>query len=91
MTAPSVSVRTALHPGPAPSPARLVGLFVVGLVLFAVDTVRAIVAIVTVVYVVCIAYRGYLFVRSSRSDVLEIVTDEEARAVPDDRFLPIRC
>ena len=43
----------------------------------------AIVAIITFVYVVCITYRGYLFVRSTGSDVSELVTDEEARAVPD--------
>ena len=28
-------------------------------------------------------YRAYLFTRSSKSDALEIVTDEEALSVPD--------
>jgi cellulose synthase/poly-beta-1,6-N-acetylglucosamine synthase-like glycosyltransferase len=32
---------------------------------------------------VCIAYRIYLFFRSTRSDVSEFVSDDEARAVPD--------
>jgi cellulose synthase/poly-beta-1,6-N-acetylglucosamine synthase-like glycosyltransferase len=84
MTAPSVSVERLLTSAQRGVLLGFFGLLVVGLILSPVDTVRSIVAIVTIVYVVCIAYRGYLFVRSSRSDVLEIVTDEEARAVPDE-------
>ena len=56
-----------------------------------VDTVVAIVWTVTIVYVVCMSYRVYLFVRSTRADVSEVVTDEEARAVPDATSPPIRC
>jgi len=84
VTAPSVSVERLLTSGQRRVLLGLTGLVALGLILFTVDTVRAIVGVVTIVYVVCIAYRGYLFVRSSRSDVLEIVTDEEARAVPDE-------
>ncbi len=82
--APSVSVERLLTSTQRRVLIGFVGLLVLGLVLSAVDTVIAIVAIVTIVYVVCIGYRGYLFVRSSRSDVLEVVTDEEAREVPDE-------
>ena len=82
--APSVSVERLLTSGQRRVLLGLVGLLVACLVLSTVDTVRVIVGVVTLVYVVCIAYRGYLFVRSSRSDVLEIVTDDEARAVPDE-------
>ncbi len=40
-------------------------------------------ALVTVVYVICMAYRVVLFVRSSRDNVSEVVTDDEARSVAD--------
>ena len=84
VTAPSVSVERLLTSGQRRVLLGLTGLLALGLILFTVDTVRAIVGAVTIVYVVCIAHRGYLFVRSSRSDVLEIVTDEEARTIPDE-------
>ncbi len=48
-----------------------------------VDTLIAIVGLVTIVYVICMAYRVVLFVRSSRDNVSEVVTDEEARAFAD--------
>ena len=81
--APSVSVRRLLDRTQRVVMIGLLALLVVGLVVSAVDTVIAIVGIITVVYVVCVTYRGYLFVRSTRADVSEVVTDEEARAVPD--------
>jgi len=59
-------------------------LIALGLLLSVVDTVVAVVGIVTIVYVLCMSYRVYLFARSTRSDVSEVVTDAEARAVPDD-------
>ena len=82
--APSVSVRQLLDRNQRRALIGVLGLVIAGLFLSWVDTVIVIVGIVTVVYVVCAAYRGYLFVRSTRTDVLEIVTDEEARAVPDE-------
>ncbi len=81
--APSVSVRRLLDRTQRGVMIGLLALLILGFVVSAVDTAIAIVGIVTVVYVVCVAYRGYLFVRSTRADVSEVVTDEEARAVPD--------
>jgi len=81
--APSVSVRRLMNRTQRGVLIGLVGLVILGLVISAIDTIVAIVGIVTIVYVVCITYRGYLFVRSTRADVSEVVTDEEARAVPD--------
>jgi cellulose synthase/poly-beta-1,6-N-acetylglucosamine synthase-like glycosyltransferase len=84
--APSVSVRRLLDRNQRRVLIGVLGLLIVGLLLSAVDTVIVIVGIVTIVYVVCAAYRGYLFVRSTRTDVSELVTDEEARAVPDEEL-----
>ncbi len=83
VTAPSVSVRRLLTWGQRLVLLALTGLLVLGLIVSVVDTVRAVVGIITILYVVSITYRAYLFLRSTRSDVLEIVTDEEAWAVPD--------
>ena len=80
---PGVSVRRLLTLGQRRLLLAFCALVVVGLVLSVVDTVVAIVSIVTVVYVVCMGYRVYLFIRSTRANVSEVVTDEEARAVPD--------
>lgn len=80
---PGVSVRRLLTSGQRRYLISVAALTVLGLVVSAVDTLIAIVGIVTLVYVVCMFYRVYLFVRSTREDVSEVVTDEEARAVPD--------
>ncbi len=80
---PGVSVRRLLTPGQRRYLIGLAVLTVLGLAVSAVDTFIAIVGVVTLVYVVCMAYRVYLFMRSTREDVSEVVTDEEARAVPD--------
>jgi cellulose synthase/poly-beta-1,6-N-acetylglucosamine synthase-like glycosyltransferase len=84
VTAASVSVRRLMTAAQRRVMVGLAVLVVLGLVVSAVDTVIALFAVVTVVYVVCIAYRGCLFLRSSRFGVLEVVTDEEARAIPDE-------
>jgi len=81
--APSVSVRRLLTSRQRRFFIALAGLVFVGLLISAVDTVVTLIAIVTVVYAVCVSYRVYLFARSSRADVSERVSDEEARAVPD--------
>jgi glycosyltransferase XagB len=68
----------------------LIGLFlflVLGLVLSVRITVTAILALFTLTYLVAVIYRIVLFLRSSRSDAVEIVTDEEALSVPE-RDLP---
>ncbi len=80
---PGVSVRRLLTSGQRRLLIGVAVLTVLGLVVSAVDTFIAIVGIVTLVYVVCMIYRVYLFVRSTREDVSEVVTDDEARAVPD--------
>jgi cellulose synthase/poly-beta-1,6-N-acetylglucosamine synthase-like glycosyltransferase len=64
----------------------LIGLLVaivIGLVLSVQLTVIAIIAFFTLLYLIAVLYRTYLFTRSSKSDALEIVTDEEALTVPD--------
>lgn len=57
--------------------------FVVGLVLDARITIIVIVAWSTLSYVVSVVYRAMLFTRSSKTEAVEIVTDEEALTVPD--------
>src|ERR1700722_9919445 len=84
VTAPSVSVRRLMTTGQRRFLIALAALVVLGCVFSIIDTVVAIVGIITIVYLVCILYRCLLFVRSSRSDVLEVVTDDETRAVPDE-------
>ncbi len=64
----------------------LIGLLVaivIGLVLSVQLTVIAIIASFTLLYLIAVVYRTYLFTRSSKSNALEIVTDEEALTVPD--------
>ena len=64
----------------------LIGLLlvvVIGLVLNVQYTLVAIIAVFTLLYLVAVIYRAYLFTRSSRGNALEVVTDEEALIVPD--------
>src|ERR1700686_4749953 len=81
--APAVSVRRLLTGGQRGLLLGFVGLIVAGSVVSVDDTFMALGAVITLVYVVCVVYRIYLFVRSTRSDVSELVTEDEARAVPD--------
>lgn len=81
---PLVSARKLLTPGQRNSLLGLGAAVVLGLVLAPVDTVIALVAVITAVYVVGILYRVTLFRRAAGSDAVERVSDEEARAVPDD-------
>ena len=46
-------------------------------------TATVVIAWCTLNYLIAVSYRAYLFTRSSKSDALEIVTDEEALTVPD--------
>ncbi len=43
----------------------------------------AIVAVLTLLYLTAVVYRAFLFTRSSMTNALEIVTDEEALSVPE--------
>ena len=58
-------------------------LVVVGLVLNVLLTVTVICACLTLAYLVAVIYRAYLFTRSSRSNALVVVSDDEALSVPD--------
>ncbi len=72
---------------------RKVGLGVIGLVTICclIDltvTLSVIVSIITLFYVAAIVYRLVLFRASNQPQTTELVTDDEARAIPDDD-LPI--
>jgi cellulose synthase/poly-beta-1,6-N-acetylglucosamine synthase-like glycosyltransferase len=80
---PEVSVRRLLPLGQRRILIAL-GVFLLGgLVVSPVDTLIALAGVITLVYAVCIAYRIFLFLRSTRSDVSGVVSDDEARAIPD--------
>jgi cellulose synthase/poly-beta-1,6-N-acetylglucosamine synthase-like glycosyltransferase len=85
---PTVSARSLL------SRAQRRVLLVLGILLifaFVVEPIHmltAFVAVITVVYVVMVTFRFSLFVRSTKTDVVVVVTDEEARAVADE-LLPV--
>jgi len=66
----------------------LLAALVLGFVISWAATAVAVCAILTLSYVAAVSYRIYIFVRSTKPDGLERVTDDEARAVPDDE-LPI--
>jgi glycosyltransferase XagB len=64
----------------------LIGLLVVLIVCLALDaslTIIVVIAWFTLNYLIAVIYRVYLFMRSSQSNALEIVTDEEALTIPD--------
>ncbi len=72
---------------------RKLGIGVIGLILVCclldlVVTVTVLVSVITVFYVAAIIYRLMLFRASSRPDTTELVSDAEARSVPDED-LPI--
>jgi cellulose synthase/poly-beta-1,6-N-acetylglucosamine synthase-like glycosyltransferase len=58
-------------------------LFVIGCVVSLDDTLTVVVSIITLFYVGAIIYRLMLFRASNRPGTTEVVTDEEARAIPD--------
>ena len=80
---PEVSVRTLIPVGQRRVFLLLFVAAIAGLVVAPVTTLMAIAGVVTVVYAICIVYRTYLFVRSNRSGVAEVVTDADARSVSD--------
>jgi cellulose synthase/poly-beta-1,6-N-acetylglucosamine synthase-like glycosyltransferase len=85
---PGVSARSILSRGQRTFFIVLVALLVVGCVIDVVDTVAAIVAVITLFYVAAIVYRLVLFRASNQPGTTEVVSDEEARGVPDNR-LPV--
>jgi cellulose synthase/poly-beta-1,6-N-acetylglucosamine synthase-like glycosyltransferase len=80
--APLVSARQLLSTGQRNLLLALIAAFVVGLVLSARLTFTVVIAFSTLNYLFAVFYRVYLFWRSTKSDVCEIVTDEEALSVP---------
>jgi cellulose synthase/poly-beta-1,6-N-acetylglucosamine synthase-like glycosyltransferase len=80
---PLMSARNLVSPGQRNFLIGLLIATVIGLVLSVRLTITAIIAVFTLLYLVAVIYRAYLFTRSSKSDALEIVTDEQALIVPD--------
>jgi cellulose synthase/poly-beta-1,6-N-acetylglucosamine synthase-like glycosyltransferase len=80
---PLVSARSLVSKGQRNLFLGLVLLFGVGLVLSDRITFTVLIAFFTLNYLFAVMYRIYLFSRSSRTDAVEIVTDEEALSVPE--------
>jgi glycosyltransferase XagB len=81
---PDVSVRRLVTPTQR-TVLAVAGLLIVGgLIISAVDTLTVLAALITLVYLVCVAYRVYLFIRSTGTNVSEVVSDADARAIADD-------
>jgi cellulose synthase/poly-beta-1,6-N-acetylglucosamine synthase-like glycosyltransferase len=55
----------------------------IGLLISPVNTIIGVIGFITIFYAAAVINRIVLFVRSQRSGTVEVVSDEEARAVPD--------
>jgi cellulose synthase/poly-beta-1,6-N-acetylglucosamine synthase-like glycosyltransferase len=80
---PGVSARSLVSRGQRNFLIGLLIAFIVGLVLDAHLTVIVVIAWSTLSYLVAVIYRALLFMRSSKADALESVSDEEALSLPD--------
>jgi cellulose synthase/poly-beta-1,6-N-acetylglucosamine synthase-like glycosyltransferase len=80
---PLLSARSLISRGQRNFFIGLLIVLVIGIVLDARLTISLVFACFTLAYLIAVVYRAYLFTRSSKSDALEIVTDEEALSVPD--------
>jgi cellulose synthase/poly-beta-1,6-N-acetylglucosamine synthase-like glycosyltransferase len=80
---PLVSARSSFSIGQRRLLLAIALLLVVGLVFWTIPTAIAVVSVITVAYVCTTTYRFRLFIKSTHSDVVIVITDEEARAVPD--------
>ena len=80
---PLVSARSLVSNGQRNLLIGLLLAAIVGLVISVRLTLTAILAFFTLIYFFAVVYRVYLFVRSARSDGVEVVTDEEALSVPE--------
>jgi len=81
--APLMSARSLVSRGQRNFLIGLLIVIVIGLVLSVRLTITAIMVFFTLGYLIAVIYRACLFTRSSKSDALEIVTDEEALILPD--------
>ena len=79
---PLVSARSVISKGQRNFLIGLLVVIFVGLVFDVRLTATLIIAVSTLGYLVAVVYRTYLFTRSSKTDALEVVTDEEARGSP---------
>ncbi len=80
---PLMSARSLVSRGQRNFFIGLLIVIAIGLVLNIRLTITALIAGFTLLYLIAVTYRAYLFTWSSKSDALEIVTDEEALIVPD--------
>jgi len=83
---PLLSARSVISKGQRNFVIGLLVVVVIGLVLDVRLTATLIIAVSTLGYLVAVTYRAYLFTRSSKTDALEVVTDDEARSVPDEEL-----
>jgi glycosyltransferase XagB len=80
---PLVSARSLVSKGQRNFMIGLAAIVVLGLALSTRLTLTVMLAFFTLVYVMAVVYRVYLFSRSARGGGVEIVTDEEALRVPE--------
>jgi cellulose synthase/poly-beta-1,6-N-acetylglucosamine synthase-like glycosyltransferase len=80
---PVVSARRLLSVGQRRGLLVVLVVVVASFVLWPLATATAIASFITALYLSMVVYRIVLFVRSTKSDVVLTVSDEEARAVPD--------
>ena len=85
---PLVSARRLLSLGQRRVLLSVGGVIVIGLIFWTLLTAQILAGLITVVYCFGICYRVVLWRRSIGDDTVELVSDEEARSVPDDR-LPV--
>ena len=81
-----VSVRRLLSGGQAAFFGALLMVVGLGLIVEPLDVLRILGGVITAVYLVCVVYRFRLFVRSTRSDVSEVVSDAEALALVEEEL-----
>src|SRR5579862_8035274 len=84
--APVVSVRRLLSGGQAAVLGALLLAIGLGLAVDPYGVLRVMGGVITAVYLVCVVYRFRLFVRSTRSDVSEVVSDADALALSEDEL-----
>jgi len=84
--APEVSAQRILSKRQRQLGVGVLALILVGCIVDVVVTCTIFVSVITIVYVAAIIYRLAIFRASGRDDTTEIVTDGEARAVPDDEL-----
>jgi cellulose synthase/poly-beta-1,6-N-acetylglucosamine synthase-like glycosyltransferase len=80
---PLVSARSLVSKGQRNFILGLLVVVVIGLIVSARITVTVLLAFSTLAYLQAVVYRVALFLRSSKSETVEIVTDEEALQVPE--------